>query len=638
MCGIAGFLSERASGPTARQRVALMLGGLSHRGPDGTGLFSQSTMAVGMVRLAICDPASGQQPLTSEDGGVRAVVNGEIYNHQELRRHLERRGHRFRSHTDVEVVVHLYEQYGPGYVERLHGMFAIALWDAARRQLHLARDREGIKPLLVRRVPEGFAFASELKALLRLPPTPVLRSGALATYLTYRVVPGRETLVQDVERVLPGERWVVTRSGQGQRVFYSRPELAVHDDPHALDALEETLGRAIVSHLQGDRPMGLFLSGGIDSVSILAGLKRWTGRSLPTFTAGFTGMGPEGEEFAPARSAARLFGTEHHEVAIDPGGVAADLPAIVAALDEPVGDPTAIPLWYLARAASQKVTVVLSGEGADELMAGYPGYLEPAAVARARRLLPARLLEGPLGRWAARYPGVKGAGLVRRATLPLAERYRGVGMTFDPEGVLRLLGPGAHDPDPGAMARDALRHWAQIGEINAMLEVDRRVWLADDVLTKLDRITMHHGLEARVPFLDDAVAALARTLPGELKIRGRTTKWCLRQVARRWLPSGSADQPKRGFPVAIGRLLATELRELLHDTLTDTRARQRGLMNPDAVRAIITDLPDRASHRGRQAYALLVLEMWHREVLEAPVPGEVALDAEEVEVRSEELP
>lgn len=614
-----------------------MLGGLSHRGPDGSGLYTQSTVALGMVRLAICDPTGGQQPLTSEDGAVRAVVNGEIYNHLELRRHLERRGHRFRSHSDVEVVVHLYELYGPAYVEHLHGMFAVALWDTRRRELHLARDREGIKPLLVRRVPEGLAFASEIKALLRLPPAPVLRSVALPTYLTYRVVPGRETLVQDVERVLPGERWVVTRSGQGHREFYSRPELAVHDNPAAVDALEEALGKAIVSHLQGDRPMGLFLSGGIDSVSLLAGLHRWTGRSLPTFTAGFTGMGPEGEEFAPARSAARVFGAEHHEVSIDPGTVAANLPTIVAALDEPVGDPTAIPLWYLARAARDRVTVVLSGEGADELMAGYPGYLEPAAVARARRIVPAWLLEGPLRHWATRYPGLKGAGLVRRAMLPLADRYRGVGMTFDPEGVLRLLGPDVAPPDPGIMAREALAHWEEIGEINAMLEVDRRVWLADDVLTKLDRITMHHGLEARVPFLDDAVAALARSFPGELKIRGRTTKWCLRQVARRWLPEGEVNRPKRGFPVAIGRLLATELRDLLHDTLTDTRARQRGLMNPQAVRAIISDLPDRASHRGRQAYALLVLEMWHREVLEANPPGETQY-AEEAQERSEEVP
>ena len=625
MCGIAGVVG-RGSREVAQADLERMLSALRHRGPDDEGTYFGPGAAIGMRRLAIVDPRGGAQPFFSEDRRIVAVVNGEIYNHAELRRDLERRGHRFAGGSDAEVVVHLYEEHGPAFAEELSGMFAVAVWDSARRKLVLVRDPLGIKPLLWRRAHHGVAFASELRALLALGDVPPLNLEALDRYLLYRTSVGEETICEGIRRVPPGKALVLYADGRTELLHLGQPSPAFPQLTldEATEELDRRLARSVERHLQGDQPIGVLLSGGVDSGLVLHYAASLLGGSLRAYTAGFPDFGDEGEEFAVTEATARAYGVPLTRLEIDAGAAQEHLLMLTREIDEPNGDPTALPLRAIAQRAAQDVPVVLSGEGADELFAGYPGYDEPLVVGRFSRWLPMALRRTLA---ASRLPG---RGLAARSLTPLGERYLGIGMCWqDGErealyrpDVRRMLA-GSH---PGGLAAEAFASAAARGGdwLRSMLQVDREVWLADEALMKLDRLTMAFGLEARVPYLDRSVVELADALPWNYKVRAGQGKFVLRQVARRHLPARAALRRKRGFPSPISRLLAGPMRDFAYDVLTGDTARNRGLFDGTAVQGALGRLRGRPGQDGRHVYVLLALELWLRQVYDVARSGAAA--------------
>ncbi len=603
-----------------------MLEALRHRGPDDEGTFFAPGVAIGMRRLAIVDPVGGAQPFYSEDRRVIAVVNGEIYNHAELRRDLTRRGHQFAGASDAEVVVHLYEERGASFAEEIAGMYAVALYDTARRTLLLARDPLGIKPLLWRTLGRGVAFASELRALLSCGNVPALNLKALDRYLLFRTAVGEETIVEGIHRVPPGH--TLLRHGDGRiemrRTLRPRTYAGGISPEEAIEELDRRLGQAVERHLQGDQPIGVLLSGGVDSGLVLHYAAKAMGGELKAYTAGFAGFGDEGEEFTVTQATAEAYGVPLTQLVVDSRDAERHLLALNFDIDEPNGDPTALPLRAVAERAAQDVPVVLSGEGADELFAGYPGYDEPLVVERFSRLVP-RMLRQALAE--SRLPG---RGLAARSLKSLSDRYLGIGMSWQDPERQALYQPevrlSLQDHRPGRLAAEAFVAAQADGHdwLGAMLQVDRRVWLSDEALLKLDRLTMSFGLEARVPYLDGEVVDMADALPWTYKLHDGQGKWLLRQVARRHLPQEAALRRKRGFPSPISRLLSGPLRDLAYDALTDETARSRGLFEPAAVEAALGRLNGRPSQDGRMVYVLLALELWLRQVYDAAAGTDAA--------------
>lgn len=631
MCGIAGVSdpSLEAAGPND-PRLERMLERLHRRGPDGEGVAWLTGAQIGIRRLAIVGAAAGEQPVWNEDASVALVMNGEIYNHAALRDALLKRGHAFRGPSDAEVVVHLYEERGIEALRALSGMYALALWDGRRAELLLARDPIGQKPLLVRTLGDSVLFASDLRALVAAPGDgvrPDLDPDGLDRYLLYRAATGRRTLIRGIERLQPGEVMRVRDgavTGVRRVVPPSWPRAASQDGqsrtPQAarratVDALDRTLAAAVARVGEVSVPAGILLSSGVDSSLVLALLGE-RARGMPAFVAEWVAAGGADREWQAASALARRMGARPERVAVEPRRLAGDLTALVALLDEPLADPTALPLFATVRAAAPEVRVLLSGEGADELFAGYPGYREPGLAAA----LAAFAGSGP-GRAAAAFlsrHGLRGAGLLWRATTPVAARYLGPGATFDRDARATLYARGWPGPalDAEILARVRARRYDDGAWLAAMRAVDRGVWLADEALAKLDRVTMGHGVEARAPYLEPDVVALADSMPPDLLIGPGVGKRVLREVARRHLPQGYAMAKKRGFGVPLTRLMHGEWRDLAHDTVLAPTASVSGLFDPVALRAVFAPAPGhQRPARARERYALLVLEMWLRSVL-----------------------
>jgi asparagine synthase (glutamine-hydrolysing) len=567
-----------------------------------------------MRRLAIIDLETGDQPTRNEDGSVVAVCNGELYDYRERRAELTAAGHRFRGMGDVEVLPHLYEEHGPAAFERVRGMFAAALWDERRRRLVLARDRFGIKPLYLADTPHGLAFASELPPLLALGADATVDRQALSDYLVLGYVPGDRTLVRGVRRLPAGSALVWEDGRVAERSF---APLAPPEGPVDLEA---TLRESVRLHLRADVPLAVLLSGGLDSSLVASLAAEELGAPPRTFTVGFGDAAFD--EVDAARAVARAIGSEHFEIAVRPDA-AADLPAILGGLDEPLADPSAIPLWYVCRAVAEHVKVVLAGDGGDELFGGYSRYAWDPVAARLGRVLPARALAGALER----LPGVAGRSgrkdplrravkLLRHAELPEAERYLSW-FALTPEPLRREL---AGDAAPAARAFAAELAGAPAGltALGRRQWVDVRTLLRDDLLLKGDRVSMAHSLELRVPFVDPEVARAGLWLPDREKVRRVETKVALRRLVARRLPPAIAARPKQGFEVPISRWLREELGELAGDlvprgTLVEARA---------AARLVDEHRSGRADH-GLRLYALLALELWHDAQLRSRVAGRV---------------
>jgi asparagine synthase (glutamine-hydrolysing) len=616
MCGIGGFLNHDGERPADEALLRKMTEVIAHRGPDGSGHFCAGPVALGHRRLSIIDlSANGAQPMHNEDGTVTVTFNGEIYNHLALREELIARGHVFRSRCDTEVLVHGYEQWGDALPERLAGMFAFALWDARRRRLLLARDRLGKKPLYYHLGRERLLFGSEIKSLLCDPSVPrELDDEALDLYLSARYVPAPLTLFRGIAKLPPASSAVFENGALKLRRYWKCefPD-AVHpgSDEELAQELWSRLKDATEARLMADVPVGVFLSGGLDSSCIAAqmiDLRKERGEGgVKSFSVGY--LADDGSsELDQARRVARALGTEHREVLVTADDFQRFLPDLAWHLDEPVADAACVPLYYLSRRAREEVVVVLSGEGADEVLAGYPIYRTMLWLERLRAASSAAGLALPL------FPNPKARKYLRWATLPLEQRYRGVSVAFSDDEKARLTGLSPARASERLVQRLA-QEWAGsegLPALERMLELDRRIWLPDDLLVKADKMTMAASQELRVPFLDHRLIEWAAGLPARVKLRGRSGKWLLRQAARQRLPPECTAPGKRGFAVPVSNWFRKQLHGQLREELLAAGSLARTRFGEKAVRRLLDDHLQGRCDRKEELYALWLLELWRR--------------------------
>ena len=626
MCGITGFL-EHGTRENRRDILGRMTGSLRHRGPDEEGFFLDAHVGLGVRRLSVVDLRTGQQPMATEDGSVRVVQNGEIYNFRELRDRLRRLGHRFRTESDTEVIACAYAAYGDKCVEHLDGMFAFALWDAAQQVLFLARDRMGEKPLYYHAGPDAFVFGSELRALLEHPAVPrQLDLKSLSRYLAFEYVPAPDSILTHIGKLSPGHVLTVSPGGKPCVARYWDLSFAPDRSPsesewaeRLRDALESAVRRQLVS----DVPLGLFLSGGIDSSSIVATAVRVTGARLRTFSVGFTE--PSYDERTFARAVAAHCGTEHEELVFSPQDVTGLIHDVGGLLDEPLVDGSFLPIYALSRMARRAVTVVLSGDGGDELFCGYPTFLADRGARWIGRL-PAwsqRLLTAAVSRWppSSRYGSVE---------FLLKQFFRG--LPHSPEIRTQLLLGGLAMPEQSALfsssARQACLGFDPYEELaRAVAEVPRldpierliyqhcKFYLADQNLATVDRASMACGLEVRSPFLDRPLVDLASRMPGRQKLRGWTTKYILKRALREDLPATILHRRKQGFGVPLGPWLRGPLRPVLEERLAPERVSRLGLFDAATVRRLVIEhLSGRADHR-KVLWALMMFDAWREHYL-----------------------
>lgn len=619
MCGIVGILGFEGR-PVGLAELRRMCSAIAHRGPDDEGFYLAPGAGLGMRRLSIIDLETGRQPVRNEDGTVWAVFNGEIYNFKDLRRDLQARGHSFYTSTDTEVIVHLYEERGPRCVEALRGMFAFAVWDEREQTLLLARDRVGIKPLYYCEAGGRLAFASELKALLELPEVErTLDWTALGHAFAFLTTPLADSIFRGVHKLEPGT--VLTASRRGVRVSrYWDLEWAPdygRSEAQLMEGLRERLEESVRLHLVSDVPLGAFLSGGIDSSSVVATMARLSPRPVKTFSIGFAES--DYNELDYARVVARAFGTEHHELVLEPD-VLSVIEDLVWHLDEPFGDPSAIPTYMVSKLAAEHVTVVLSGDGGDELFAGYDRYRVEEGERRRERL-PAALRRA-LGVLARHAPErMKGRNFLRHLALDGLERYLDAATFFHREEQRELFSPdafalmSANDPwrEVAASAARHNGHW-----LSSLQHLDIKQYLPLDILTKVDRMTMAHSIEARVPLLDHELIEYAATIPPDLNLRQGQGKYIFKRALRGLLPAPILERRKQGFAVPLGRWFRGRLAEFVRDLLLADRARQRGVINPACVEKLLA-----RNERGRDLdfhlWTLISFELWARRFLDQPV-------------------
>jgi asparagine synthase (glutamine-hydrolysing) len=628
MCGISGIVGSLRTDAATLER---MNAALHHRGPDGDGMFWSEHVGLAMRRLAIIDLTSGDQPMFNENRSVCVVYNGEIYNFLELRSELEARGHTFATQSDTEVIVHAYEEYGVDCVDRLWGMFALALWDSRRNLLLLARDRLGKKPLVYYTDSSGggLAFASEMQALLAHPAVPrEIDPSALDDYLTYLYVPAPKSAYRHIRKLAPGHR-LVWQAGRVDVAPYWQVhfghKLQIGED-EAVEQFGALLRDAVRRRLIADVPLGAFLSGGMDSSTVVAEMAELSSAPVKTFSIGFGDC--DFDELRFARQVAQRYGTDHHELVVEPRALDV-LPMLVRHYGEPYGDSSAIPTYYVANMTRQHVTVALNGDGGDELLAGYERHWAARVAARydtiprfvrhglIRPLIP--LVPEPRQRRAFLRRAKR---FMAAAHLPVFDRYLQWVGAFTPSQKLSLYTPDfaleMSSNDSGLWLREALAPEPHLDPVDAVVRADTLLYLPHDLLVKVDIASMATSLEARSPLLDHRLVEFCAALPSSYKLRGRTSKWLLRRLMRDRLPPDILTRSKMGFGVPVGEWLRTDLRPLLEDTLFSARAMQRGYFQPQAVRALVDEHLGRRADRTAHIWGLLMLELWLRECADAP--------------------
>jgi asparagine synthase (glutamine-hydrolysing) len=625
MCGIVGIAGS-VSRPVDDAVLRSMNDALWHRGPDDEGFLVQDRVGLGMRRLSIIDVAGGRQPIHNEDKSVWAVFNGEIYNHDELREDLQRRGHHFYTRSDTETLVHLYEEYGDAGVTKLRGMFAYALWDERRNRLFVARDRLGIKPLYYARFDGRLYFTSELRAFRRVPGFPhELNEASVQRYLAYLYVPGPETIWRGVVELPPAHYLVYEGDGVTVHRYW---DIEYRGERHTSPAewRERFLAQfrdSVKSHLMSEVPLGAFLSGGIDSSAMVAVMAEESGNRVKTFSIGYEGDGAFQDERPYARIVAERYGTEHREFVVAPH-IADLLPDLVATMEQPFADSSVLPNYYISKLTRQHVTVALSGLGGDEIGGGYQRYLGMLWAERYGRL-PAALRPQWLAAAVGRLPDVRsGRRWIDQAKrffattgLGAADRYAAMVTTFSAADRSRLLAPdfgsrtALDDPVTlvtrvfGAGKADSILHAAMLADLG--------LYLPGDLLTLADRVSMRHSLEVRVPFLDHPLVELMATVPDRLKVAGRTKKVLMREAFRGLLPPGILNRRKVGFSVPLALWLRTDLRATMQEILSESEVRKLGYLRPAEVERIKTEhLAGRANHESK-LWALINLQCWHRQ-------------------------
>lgn len=611
MCGIAGFHEHTARSPDV---LRAMVASIRHRGPDAEGTHESGSVHLGHRRLSVVDLAASRQPMFSEDRSLVVVYNGEIYNFRELRNELRALGHRFATNGDTEILVQAYAAWGTGMLARLRGMFAFALWDERAKRLFVARDHLGVKPLYYSWDGRLFAFASELKALLGHPGVPrEIDLEALNLFLECQFIPAPRSIFRGVHKLLPG-RSLVLENGHLTESVYWAPDFSAKlelEDGEAIDLVDAGLKASVQGMLVSDVPLGAFVSGGVDSSLVAAMMAQSAGRTIDTFNVGFAGGVRESEHEHAAR-VARHIGSNHHTLMVEPTAVLGTLERWVDVFDEPFGDQAALPTLLLAEFARKDVTVALTGEGADEVFGGYASYGNRVREERITGVLGARWSP-----WRSLYrmlPVVARKNRILKAgARPLAERYATIGNIYD-----EALRPGLYSAAFGdavseRIAQYAARHFEECNSgayHDRLLHVDSRLWLPDDLLTKVDRATMAHSLEARVPYLDHVFyEACARLDPG-LKLRNGTRKYVLKRVAERYLPKDIVHREKQGFMMPLKSWLSQELRAWVEHSLGAAGLLKRNLFRSEALAKLTREHYDGRKNHSLRLWVLLVLELW----------------------------
>jgi len=613
MCGICGIVSTR--GPVDPDQLARMSAKLLHRGPDSDGVFVDGPVGLAARRLAIIDLETGDQPIANEDGTVHVVQNGELYNYPELRAELERAGHRFATHGDTEVLVHLYEQEGPAFARRLRGMFAVALWDSTRRRLVLARDRYGIKPLYYRADGDGLEFASELRSL----PRGEIDLDALEAFLAFNSIPAPLTIFREARKLPPGYV-LVWEDDNLSLERYARPapvpvaELREDDEGELIEELRSRLRDSVRAHLLADVPVGVLLSGGIDSSALAALAAEESGEPVRTFSIGFEER--SFNELADARLVAERYGTLHRELVLRPDA-ALLLPALADAFDEPFADSSALPTYLVSQLAAEDVKVALSGEGGDELFGGYYTYVADLLAERAGGLATlARPLVERLPSSTARASfDYKAKRFVRGAHLPPLERHHAWKEIFSADARAELTGR-RHGFDPVDLYRERFAETDGAELLARLQDVDRTIYLVDDLLVKTDRASMAHSLEARVPFLDPVVTNFALSLPARHRVNGLRKKVLLRKAVAPLVPGRIIRGKKRGFSIPAAAWLRGELEPFARETLSAETLRRQGFFRPEAVTTLIDRHVAGKEDLSRQLWGLLAFTLWYERHVE----------------------
>jgi asparagine synthase (glutamine-hydrolysing) len=620
MCGIAGIVALDREGPIDSRLLKRMCERLVHRGPDDEGLYTDHHAGLGIRQLRIIDLVTGQQPMANEDRSVWAVQNGEIYNYQELRPALEARGHRFATRSDTESIIHAYEEWGDGCVDHLRGMFALAIWDQRRERLVLARDRLGIKPIYYAVHGGQLAFASELKALLEIPGIPrEIDLEALDDYLTFEYIGGARTIFKAIRKLPPGHLLVCDDGRARVRQYWDLPGHVDEgrDEREYCREIVETLSESVRLHLLSDVPLGAMLSGGIDSSTVIGLMSRLSPDPVKSFSLGF--RDPSYDELPWARLVARRFETDHHEEIVEPDAVQLAT-RLVEHLDEPFADVSIFPTYLVSRMARRHVTVTLSGDGGDELFAGYDSYLAD----RGARLVPAPLRTVL-------------AGAVRRAVRPTAHK-RGPGnvarrfvqgLSFPPEleharwvaylsrSEKQTLYTPALRAELGAYEpfQQVVEHFERApfrDRLARQLYVDLKTYLPDDILVKVDRMSMANSLEARVPLLDHVFVERVAAIPSRLKLRGATRKYIFKRAVAPLLPAQILAKRKEGFSIPMKSWLRQELRPLMRDLLSPAEVKRQGYFDGAEIERLMIEHDAGRENHSHRLWALMVFQLWSR--------------------------
>jgi asparagine synthase (glutamine-hydrolysing) len=635
MCGICGIAApKRLPRGIDEARLIRMRDALTHRGPDEAGIFMNGSVGLGHRRLSIVDLSGGKQPMTNEDGTIQIIFNGEIYNHGDLRPGLEARGHRYASASDTETIIHLYEERGARAVEELRGMFAFAIWDQNQHRLLLARDRLGVKPLYYHLTDEGVIyFASEIKALLEAGGVrPELNYNVLADYAANRYTSGEETMFCGVKRLMPGHT-LVWSEGQVKIERYWDLSFAKSEEQLSeaqyTEQFSELFNESVRLRLMADVPLGMFLSGGIDSSAIVAAMSRMVQEPIKTFSVAFAER--EANELGYARKVAEAFGTDHHEIVVSPEQFFDALPALVYQEDEPIAHPSSLPLYFVSKLASRHVKVVLTGEGSDELLAGYGKYrttMFNLGLGRAYHQFAPQSLRLAVKQTIARMPD--GSALKRklaRSFLSLApsieEIYFDNFSVFSSRQQPSLFSGQTlermQERHPYKHSLEHLNGSDAEALLDKLLATDLKTYL-HELLMKQDQMSMAASIESRVPFLDHKLVEFAARLPVSMKIKGLTTKYILRQAMRNHLPKEILTRRKMGFPVPVGAWLRGAFRHIVDDYVLSARTRERDIFNADYVQNLVARHMSGENHDER-LWALINFEIWQRRFIDGEEAG-----------------
>ena len=627
MCGICGF-SYRAFQPEQTESILKsMCDTMVHRGPDDWGLHYDGLMALGMRRLSIIDLQTGHQPITNEDQSIWVVLNGEIYNFPEIRENLVKKGHRFTTKTDTEIIVHLYEEKGEGLIEDINGMFGLAIWDAKKRRLILARDRLGIKPLHYMCTKDGeIVFASELKALLKYPDwTPRMDLESLNLYLTYEYVPTPKTIFKDVFKLPPGHMLIFEKGHLRLKEYWDLDYSSGRNHAKGLsekaceEELLDLLSASVKRRLISDVPLGTFLSGGIDSSTVTALAHRQANHAVDSFQVGFYERSFDESEYAA--QAARHIEIHHHQKMFDTGQMLKALPKVLEFMDEPLGDASLLPTYLLCKFCRENVTVALSGDGGDELFAGYYTY-QAHKLAGFYLFLPRILRHGILEPIIRALPvsdqnfslDFRAKRFIRGISEASGIRHTLWMGSFSPQEKASLfrkeIWEGLASHDTFEIVRGYLNKADANHPLHAILYLDAKLYLQDDLLAKVDRASMANSLEVRVPFLDHTCVDYITRLPPEIKLKGLRTKYLLKKTTEAFLPKPIVHRPKKGFGIPVAKWIKGELKGLFQDTFHPDRIRREGLFNPDAISCMLEDhLAARVDHR-KPLWTLFMFQQW----------------------------